>query len=821
MANIKILKENELVGGTDNTPVYPVSSTQAIYCQDSSGNVPSGAKPRLEDRLKDIENSMEAQGYVILNEKTIHVGNKSITVPDKVSQLANDLGYLSLTDPVNVNGQEYVDLGLPSGALWAKCNVGASSETGYGNYYQFGKGSKTYNESWSEEQYSSSSLALSDDTARVVMGGDWKTPSTENFQELFDNTTHQWVTDYNNSGINGYTFTANNQTLFIPAAGSWSGTSTQSDGASEIGELTEVNTKAILFTSSSYQPYSAGVPVISLNYEAYTKQFSSSGVATFNISYSTGCSIRGIIVPQKSSFKEDLDSSLASKANTENVYSKSAIDSMLETIRQGRAVIVDELPEASADTLDKIYLIERQDSEENNVYDEYITIISRAIITPSTGGGSSVRYIYAWEKVGSTNISLADYYTQSEINTLLAEKQAVIEDLSTIRSGATAGSTAYQKPSSGISANDMNTAVQNSLAKAESALQNDTLYFDSNGNSDYIEIGGIKWATKNLGASSIIDAGLYFQWGDVQGYTAAQAGTDKTFDFSDYKYTEDSGTTMTKYNSTDDKAVLDASDDAAVSINKGTWRMPTKEDFQALEAACTIAWTNDYNSTGVAGLTFTDSSDNTKVLFLPAGGHGETDSILETNTMGIYWTSTLYSYSDSNSSAYTYMFGSSIPYTLSNTFRGYGFTIRPILDDRQIKKYLDSKVDKVEDAVSGNLAVLTSDGNIADSGLALSTKTAYSNKGSATKVPKISTNTLGQVTSISEVTITQPTVPDISTSISSDGASDTKTASPKAVKTYVDTATAGIVTSSTTGLKIEVVASLPANPDSNTIYIVQ
>lgn len=128
---------------------------------------------------------------------------------------------------------------------------------------------------------------------------------------------------------------------------------------------------------------------------------------------------------------------------------------------------------------------------------------------------------------------------------------------------------------------------------------------------------------------------------------------------------------------------------------------------------------------------------------------------------------------------------------------------------------------KVEDAVSGNLAVLTSDGNIADSGLALSTKTAYSNKGSATKVPKISTNTLGQVTSISEVTITQPTVPDISTSISSDGASDTKTASPKAVKTYVDTATAGIVTSSTTGLKIEVVASLPANPDSNTIYIVQ
>lgn len=40
----------------------------------------------------------------------------------------------------------------------------------------------------------------------------------------------------------------------------------------------------------------------------------------------------------------------------------------------------------------------------------------------------------------------------------------------------------------------------------------------------------------------------------------------------------------------------------------------------------------------------------------------------------------------------------------------------------------------------------------------LNTQTAYSSKGSATKVPQITTNTLGQVTSITEVTITQPDI---------------------------------------------------------------
>ena len=56
MAYIKTLKDNELIGGTDNTDVYPVSTTQAIFSQKPDGTLPDGIKhQKLEDRLFDGE----------------------------------------------------------------------------------------------------------------------------------------------------------------------------------------------------------------------------------------------------------------------------------------------------------------------------------------------------------------------------------------------------------------------------------------------------------------------------------------------------------------------------------------------------------------------------------------------------------------------------------------------------------------------------------------------------------------------------------------------------------------------------------------------
>jgi hypothetical protein len=52
MAYIKKLKENELIGGTDNTDVYPVTTSQAIFRQNPDGHAPEGVRPRLEDTLQ-------------------------------------------------------------------------------------------------------------------------------------------------------------------------------------------------------------------------------------------------------------------------------------------------------------------------------------------------------------------------------------------------------------------------------------------------------------------------------------------------------------------------------------------------------------------------------------------------------------------------------------------------------------------------------------------------------------------------------------------------------------------------------------------------
>jgi hypothetical protein len=116
----------------------------------------------------------------------------------------------------------YVDLGLPSGTLWAKDNVGAAKETDYGEYFMYGHGAKSYNSE--DTQYSGieDPLSSTHDTATQVWGGDWHMPTREQMQELTANTTYQWVTDYKGSGINGGTFTATNgAVLFIPAAGFW------------------------------------------------------------------------------------------------------------------------------------------------------------------------------------------------------------------------------------------------------------------------------------------------------------------------------------------------------------------------------------------------------------------------------------------------------------------------------------------------------------------------------------------------------------------------------------------------------------------------
>jgi uncharacterized protein (TIGR02145 family) len=199
---------------------------------------------------------------------------------------------------------------------------------------------------------------------------------------------------------------------------------------------------------------------------------------------------------------------------------------------------------------------------------------------------------------------------------------------------------------------------------------------------EWVEIGGVKWATKNIGAKAITDYGQYFSWGGVNGFTADQVTGDchsKEFSWADYELGDGGSavSNMTKYNSTDGKTVLEAEDDAA-TVNMGSdWRMPTTAEFQALGTATTSAWTADYEGSGVAGLVLTSKSDSSKKLFFPACGYCSNGSVNDVGSYGGYWSSSLRS--SNVQRAYNLGFDDSGVYWQNSSSRFLGFPVRGVV----------------------------------------------------------------------------------------------------------------------------------------------
>ena len=157
--------------------------------------------------------------------------------------------------------------------------------------------------------------------------------------------------------------------------------------------------------------------------------------------------------------------------------------------------------------------------------------------------------------------------------------------------------------------------------------------YDPYNGHEYVDLGlpsGTLWAKCNVGAESETDYGQYFAWGETQGYTAEQVGTDKTFTWNDYKYgifdEEDPDLRMTKYNSTDGKTTLDITDDAARVNMGGEWHMPTQE--QIYELINNIHTSHSLiTKDGVYGMLFT-SKYNSNTLFFPFTGYVDRTLVL-------------------------------------------------------------------------------------------------------------------------------------------------------------------------------------------------
>lgn len=173
------------------------------------------------------------------------------------------------------NGHDWVDLGLPSGILWATMNVGAANVTETGHYYAWGETTPKINTpydfnntkycSYPNYYYYVSKYCLAsainhwngtgepdglkqllpeDDAACVNWGGKWKTPSIENFNELIEFCTFS-IETYNN--INLVKVTGPNSNSFYIANEGYK-TYYQKDGTSEA--FTGISYRYIYLTTS-------------------------------------------------------------------------------------------------------------------------------------------------------------------------------------------------------------------------------------------------------------------------------------------------------------------------------------------------------------------------------------------------------------------------------------------------------------------------------------------------------------------------------------------------------------------------------------------
>ncbi len=120
-----------------------------------------------------------------------------------------------------INGHEYVDLGLPSGLLWATCNIGANKPEDYGDYYAWGeihtKAKYGYNSDYKKLHKKEISGNPQYDAARANWKGAWRMPTKDEFQELIDKCKWEWT---GQKGITGYKITGTNgNSIFLPLAG--------------------------------------------------------------------------------------------------------------------------------------------------------------------------------------------------------------------------------------------------------------------------------------------------------------------------------------------------------------------------------------------------------------------------------------------------------------------------------------------------------------------------------------------------------------------------------------------------------------------------
>ena len=542
---------------------------------------------------------------------------------DTVCYYGGDKSFTTL-DPGNNDGHDYVDLGLPSGTLWATCNVGANSPEERGDRFAWGETQPKDYYSWDNYRYGRFNqltkycnrtncglsgytdaltiLQAEDDAATANWGNGWRTPTAVEFAELCQHTTPTWTTM---NGINGMLFTSSNgNSLFLPSTGDLDGEGIGDGGCYWTSTLdTE---RPVGAWSIGFRPQGL-VGVFPVNGGDGGRKGRYCGVAIRPIRYLNEPSNEG------GGAYFNLDVNVAT-SEPSNITATTA-----ECTAEITEIIL--IPQGYYNGNLGCELGLCWSTHENpTINDEHSFAVSYEGIFTCTLNGlepNTEYHVRAYASLGQ----YFHYYGEDKSFT--------------------------------------------------------TLDPGNNDGHDYVDLGlpsGTLWATCNVGADTPEGYGDYFAWGETT--------TKGIYNWSTYTYCNGTARTLKKYcvnadygynGFTDDLVMLQPNDDAA-AVNWGSgWYMPTEDQWRELLQNTLSVWTNQ---NGVNGRLFT--ADNGNSIFVPASGYRMDDQLSRVDTYGAYWTKSLFS--DESCSAWGFKFADGGDWNcfFSESGRYFGFPIRPV-----------------------------------------------------------------------------------------------------------------------------------------------
>ena len=564
------------------------------------------------------------------------------TRPSYSSSVNRDRNLVANFDSVH----EYVDLGLPSHLMWATCNVGATIPEDYGDYFAWGEITQKAFYFGGNYQYSINGLLIKycensefgyngftdnlttllpeDDAATANWGAVWRTPTKEEWNELYNNTTCIWTTQ---NGVNGCLFIASNgNSLFLPAA-----------GRRDDSNLYYAGNRGYYWSSSHYQSFDGSY--------GWSFVFNSDEATVNHYSRIRGQSVRAVF---GGSIVYEIDATAYPEEGGE-VYGDGDIQNGYEctltvTTNEGYVFVNWTENGEVVSTEATYYFMADRDRD--------------LVANFAVSGGNSYNIIAnANPEEGGEVYGAGEYQDGAECMLTVATNEGY-----TFVNWTENGEVISTEATYSFSVNRDRDLVAN---------------FAVSGGNDhsYVDLGlpsGLLWATCNVGADSPEDYGDYFAWGET---------TPKdTYDWCNYQYCiVGNSIALTKYclfsslgynGYWDDLSTLLPEDDAATANWGAGWHMPTKEEWEELYNNTTCIWTT---KNGVKGRLFTASNGNS--IFLPAAGYRKYTNLYCSSSLGNYWSSSLRN--NESHLSYMFMFGS-VGLGTKIMERSYGQPVRAV-----------------------------------------------------------------------------------------------------------------------------------------------